>query len=595
MAHLIDFFRRYLAEFKRHFLRYLALFLGTSLFLELVLIPLFTWFARLIQLASGIPYISYNNLQELISHHFLGVLGLFALLGMMMLVVYLQFVLQIQGVRLIQEGTISRHAVIKSLRTALARLSWRSFSFFLVYFLLILPFGKYAFSTPLLDKVKIPAFTMEFFYHGWHILILSAFYLFVFVIGARFLFVLPLTILKKKRVRVAIRESVTITRGFRKLTHLGFYMAAIAAFVFVLSQAFYWTLYALQTQFDKTNFALFAAISCMTLIYLMEFLVQTLAQVLLFSFILRELGFAPSDKKAAPSKTNKLFKIATVSVSLLFMGLIILSNYVVLSGFLDKPPVTISHRGVDDENGVQNTIPALELTAKEKPDYVEMDIQETADRQFIVLHDTNTLALTGTAKIPQKTSLQALTELTAHENGKSAKLVSFDVYLSAAEKLHQKLLVEIKTSRYDSSDLTDRFIQKYAARLLKNGDKIHSLDYNIVKQMKEKKPELFVSFILPYDLISPNTVADAYTIEATTLSFDFVDSTSRRNQLVFAWTVNDPLTMRRMMSLQVDGIITDNLGELKRVIKADTNHPSYADRIRLAIEIDTGIGVSAEN
>lgn len=44
------------------------------------------------------------------------------------------------------------------------------------------------------------------------------------------------------------------------------------------------------------------------------------------------------------------------------------------------------------KNGVQNTIPAMEATAKSKPDYVEMDIQETKDHQFVVFHDPKDLA-----------------------------------------------------------------------------------------------------------------------------------------------------------------------------------------------------------
>lgn len=52
-------------------------------------------------------------------------------------------------------------------------------------------------------------------------------------------------------------------------------------------------------------------------------------------------------------------------------------------------PLTISHRGVDNGNGVQNTIPALKQTSQEKPDYVEIDIQQIKDQQFVVLHDDN--------------------------------------------------------------------------------------------------------------------------------------------------------------------------------------------------------------
>ena len=63
------------------------------------------------------------------------------------------------------------------------------------------------------------------------------------------------------------------------------------------------------------------------------------------------------------------------------------TNY--LSHTPDRKPVTISHRGVNGNNGVQNTLDSLIETNKAKPDYVEMDIQETKDHQFIVMHDFN--------------------------------------------------------------------------------------------------------------------------------------------------------------------------------------------------------------
>ncbi|WP_375663973.1 glycerophosphodiester phosphodiesterase family protein, partial [Bartonella sp. CL63NXGY] len=70
-------------------------------------------------------------------------------------------------------------------------------------------------------------------------------------------------------------------------------------------------------------------------------------------------------------------------------GLAVLNNVYYLKGAELKQPVTISHRGVAEKNGVQNTIPALKKTHKLHPTYVEMDVHETKDHQFVVLHDEN--------------------------------------------------------------------------------------------------------------------------------------------------------------------------------------------------------------
>lgn len=51
-----------------------------------------------------------------------------------------------------------------------------------------------------------------------------------------------------------------------------------------------------------------------------------------------------------------------------------------------------------------------------KPDYVEIDLHETRDKQFIVLHDENLKKLTGINKTPSQLTLKQLTKLTAREN-----------------------------------------------------------------------------------------------------------------------------------------------------------------------------------
>ena len=54
-----------------------------------------------------------------------------------------------------------------------------------------------------------------------------------------------------------------------------------------------------------------------------------------------------------------------------------------------------------------------------------MDIQETKDHQFIVMHDFNLRALTGVNKRPNQLTLKELTNMNVTENGQTAKMVSF--------------------------------------------------------------------------------------------------------------------------------------------------------------------------
>ncbi|WP_225352783.1 glycerophosphodiester phosphodiesterase, partial [Lentilactobacillus parafarraginis] len=276
-------------------------------------------------------------------------------------------------------------------------------------------------------------------------------------------------------------------------------------------------------------------------------------------------------------KWGRRFIAASLIVIFLLSEVIYNAQY--LQGALLNQPLTISHRGVDDGNGVQNTIPALNRTSKEHPNFVEMDIHETKDHQFVVMHDENLANLAGVNAAPYQLTLQQMTSMKVHENGYTAHIASFDQYLRAAERDHQRLLVEIKTTSHDSPNMLQLFIHRYERRLLHDHDQIHSLDYHVISGLKKHAPKLFVSYILPYNFSFPETKANAYTMEETTLNSQFVSEAHRRNQWVYAWTVDDSDDMTKMLFLNVDGIITDNLSELQATIKSTFNHPSYAHRL----------------
>ncbi len=78
--------------------------------------------------------------------------------------------------------------------------------------------------------------------------------------------------------------------------------------------------------------------------------------------------------------------------------------------------MVIAHRGLIS-GGVENTIPALEAAAALDPDYVEIDIQETSDGEFVVMHDTNLGRLAGIDRNVGDMSLAELEGVTLSQGG----------------------------------------------------------------------------------------------------------------------------------------------------------------------------------
>ena len=568
---------KYLREFSKFWFEYISVFIGTTLAITFVIIPLLESISGLIMRLSGIPYVSYNNLGNLIQNHFLGVPGLLIILFLLIFLVYVQFIVQFKGIRLIQSRCLTLKNLFKEVVSSAKKVKIQQLGFFLFYFLLIIPFGRYVFSTPLLSKIKIPVFTLEFFLKSWqNMLILVLFYAITFWISTRLILTLPLMILKGQPLKLAIKESLKRTKGVRKFFRLSVYFGLIGLFSIIMQGLLFMGGYFAQDYLDKTSFALIGAVSILDLIWLGSLIISTLSLMMLFSYLINEAQMESFEVPKKAPKGRMKYKVIFSSLTILLFALV---SWTYVEGFMDTVPLTISHRGVDEENGVQNTIPALEATAKAKPDYVEIDIQETKDHQFVVFHDPTLKDLAGIDSPPQKLTLAELTNTVVSENGKKALIPSFDDYLSAAEKINQKLLVEIKVSPLDSPKMVENFSKRYGARLLKDKAMIHSLDYNALLIEQKINPKIKVSFILPFNLLFPQTKMSAYTMEATTLTSSFVDKAQAKHQMVFAWTVNDETDMREQMFNGVNGIITDNLDDLKGVISEDDESPSYAQRI----------------
>src|SRR5699024_6298287 len=87
-----------------------------------------------------------------------------------------------------------------------------TFFFFLFYFLLILPFANAIFRTPLLSKVTIPVFILDYLSENLLFLLLLLFAsLVVTYIGIRLLFVLPLMIFSDQSPKQAVAKSLALT------------------------------------------------------------------------------------------------------------------------------------------------------------------------------------------------------------------------------------------------------------------------------------------------------------------------------------------------------------------------------------------------
>lgn len=578
---IISEFRNQNSNFWRYFWKYSQIIILIQLIINLILVPILNFMANGIIRLGHVNYVSYSNALTLITTKPLVVLGLLIVLLILLLLVFAQFTLMLVSFQAIKsQANLGWWDYLKSVSKNLFGLPFKAFGFFLLYFLIITPFGSIGMSSSLLNKVKIPQFIIDWLFQE-HLpigMLLIVVYLVIFYIGLRWILVLPSMIFENKAIKSAIVHSWRKTKG-KTVYYLGVFailIAVITVFVAVSTGL----LIALQAGIDNLTFLKAIdfpmAVVNMTAIQLINYITSLYASGMVVLIILSDTRtnyFYPRKKH----RSHKWFwGVLGVVVVVSFVGY----DSLYFNDWLLTPPVTISHRGVDDGNGVQNTIQSLEATSKEKPDYIEMDVQETKDHQFVVFHDNTLKVLAGINKRPSQMTLAELTNTEIHENGKTTHIASFDDYLDTATNLHQKLLVELKQVSGNKPDFVKLFAKKYGSRLQKNKDMVHSLSYNYIEQTKELLPKVSTSYILPFNLFGvPLTNSNAFTMEYTTLNESFVDSAHLQQKKVFAWTANDDESMDRMIFMGADGVITDNLDMLKTEIDNLFKDSSYAKRI----------------
>lgn len=258
---------------------------------------------------------------------------------------------------------------------------------------------------------------------------------------------------------------------------------------------------------------------------------------------------------------------------LIFAGLSVANTVGMLSLAADDRALVIAHRGLTSA-AVENTIPSLEAAAAVSPDFVELDIQETKDGEFVVMHDANLSRLAGLDQSVGSLTLAELEAITLTQGQFTATIPSLDDFIDRAQELDQPLLIELKPRGDETEGYLDHFIATLEEHDVVHEYMVHSLSKTMIEDLKERLPAVRAGYIVPINLgHAPITSADFLVMEESSYSEGLRNEVWARGLDLFVWTVNEPQAIRSYLRDDVDAIITDI--------------PQVASRQRTAIAEDT--------
>jgi glycerophosphoryl diester phosphodiesterase len=257
---------------------------------------------------------------------------------------------------------------------------------------------------------------------------------------------------------------------------------------------------------------------------------------------------------------------------------------------LEDDVLIIAHRGAM-MHAPENTMASMQRAISDSTDYLEIDVQETADGEVVVFHDSDFMK---TARNPltiwnaRRADIDAIDVGSWFDPGFSAERVpTLEEVLLAAKGL-ARVTIELKYYGRDE-DLERRVIDIVERADMADQVVVMSLKYDKVQKFRALRPDWRYGLLTTVNLGNPTAFdVDFLAVNAAAATPGFVRRAHARGRDVYVWTVNDPYVMSAMISRDVDGIITDDPGLARQVLEIR----SHMDPVqRLLVGIGSEIGV----
>lgn len=248
-----------------------------------------------------------------------------------------------------------------------------------------------------------------------------------------------------------------------------------------------------------------------------------------------------------------------------------------------KVPLVFAHRGAS-AHAPENTLAAFEMAIQQKADYIELDAKLTRDQQVVVIHDRTVERTTDGLGVVSDIPLAALRELNASHNFQTDFPRQAIPTLDEVFQLCRgNIRINIELSNYFTpfdhlpemvADLINRYQEQ--DNLLVSAfhpvplRKLHRLCPNIrLGFLARQGIQGYLSrgwlgrALVQYDALHP---------EKSDVTAGLVRTARKLSHKINPFTVNDPREMAKLISLGVDGLITDDPQLARQVIASMQYH-----------------------
>lgn len=288
----------------------------------------------------------------------------------------------------------------------------------------------------------------------------------------------------------------------------------------------------------------------------------------------------PTPRFWRPINKKRSIKLHKIVVVLVLIAALLNGLYLGLDHFIKLPwnqnviselEIT-AHRG-DSVHAPENTIPAFESAIQNQAVCAELDVAQTKDGVIVVVHDSNLKRVTGKNVNIWDITYEELQELDAggwfSQKYDGTTIPTLDEVIKLC---HGKirLNIELKPNGHETG-----YVASVLSIIEENNEVydcvVSSKNLKALKEMKELNNAVTTIYIMPiaYGSLKELEYIDGFSIESSSLTLSMVNKIHDSGKVVYAWTVNKEDSMKQMMNLGVDSIITDRPVQAREMFYSD--------------------------
>ena len=273
-------------------------------------------------------------------------------------------------------------------------------------------------------------------------------------------------------------------------------------------------------------------------------------------------------------KKNRIATIAIIVACVLINGFYIYlnaSNRISLNVAYANSAEVTAHRG-DSHHAPENTMSAFVLAVENQADSIELDVRQTKDGEYVVIHDESLKRTTGVDKKVGEVTLEYIETLDAgslfSEDYAGEKIPTLREVLEYCNQEDVFLNVELKPANTDNETYVQGIIDLLEEYDYLDDCVVASSDYDTLKKVKEINPDIETVYIMyvAYGDIGDMDYVDAFSIQHSFITMRLVRNVHKNGKKIYAWTVDRESRIMDLILLDVDVIITNNPYKTKDII-----------------------------